>query len=351
MYIMGDFNMNLFKADKKAIITEYEELIFSYGFAPLISTYTHEQPNCKKTCIDNILTNNFDNIQSTGSIVDKLKYHLPIFQISHLPSVIGQHNPEKYVQYYDFSNSNVDNFVKELSLHNHSLSNDPSDDFTNFITTFNNMLDKTCKLAKPKVSKRNNKQNPWISTSIINSINKKHELRREWSKTVNRKCPDGNPTLYEKFSKYRKNLKKIIKWAKSSHYCNQFVKADGDMKKTWGIINGIRGIRKRSIKPLFVIDNERIIDRRIIANKFNEYFVSIASNMNNQITQFNNMPIAELPSFETFLTKSCNDSIYLEDFTASEIEDIISEFENSKASDIPIKVVKRASRIISHTNI
>ena len=34
------------------------------------------------------------------------------------------------------------------------------------------------------------------------------------------------------------------------------------------------------MKPLFVIDNQKITNRRIIANKFNDYFVSLASNLN-----------------------------------------------------------------------
>ena len=41
---------------------EYEDSILTSGFAPLISIYTHERPNCKKTCIDNILTNDFEDI-------------------------------------------------------------------------------------------------------------------------------------------------------------------------------------------------------------------------------------------------------------------------------------------------
>ena len=52
------------------------------------------------------------------------------------------------------------------------------------------------------------------------------------------------------------------------------------MKKTWAVINKIRGKNKKEIKPLFKIDNQRITDRRVIANKFNEYFVSIAETMN-----------------------------------------------------------------------
>ena len=345
-FIMGDFNMDLLNTNNP-ITAEYEELIITNGFFPLISTYTHEQPNCKKTCIDNIITNSFDNIHSTGAIVDKLKHHLPIFQISHMNIGNKQPNFDKHVQYYDFSNSNVENFVAELSSHDHSFSNNPNEDFTKFLTVFNTTLDKTCKLVKPKTSKRNNKCNPWITVSIINSVNKKHELRQEWDNTVTHKLPHGNPILYSKFSEYRKQLKKVIKWSKHNHYCNQFGKVKGDMKKTWELINSIRGKNKRAIKPLFTIDNERITDRRIIANKFNEYFVSIASNMNNQATAHNDIPITAVPSFKSFLSKSCMTSIYLEECTSTEIEEIISNLENGKASDIPIKVIKQSSKIIS----
>ena len=34
------------------------------------------------------------------------------------------------------------------------------------------------------------------------------------------------------------------------------------------------------IKPNFVIDNKRIADRRVIANKFNKYFVLLAPSFN-----------------------------------------------------------------------
>ena len=120
------------------------------------------------------------------------------------------------------------------------------------------------------------------------------------------------------------------------------------MKKTWELINSIRGKNKRSIKPSFIIDNVRITERRIIATKFNEYFVSIATNMNTKAASDNSyIPLEELPQFDTFLVESCTDSVYFEDCTAVEIEDIIVDLDVGKSSDIPIKVVKSSNKIIS----
>ena len=47
----------------------------------------------------------------------------------------------------------------------------------------------------------------------------------------------------------------------------------------WEIINSIRGKNKRQIKPNFLIDNNRITSRRVIAHEFNKYFVSLAATL------------------------------------------------------------------------
>ena len=67
-----------------------------------------------------------------------------------------------------------------------------------------------------------------------------------------------------------------------------FIILIGNLKKTWELINHIRGSMKKSIKPQIVIDNERIIERHVIANEFNNYFVSLASKLNEKATPVSN---------------------------------------------------------------
>ena len=54
-----------------------------------------------------------------------------------------------------------------------------------------------------------------------------------------------------------------------------------------------------------------------------------------------------IPNFSEYLKKSCSSSIFLHDCTSVEISKIISELENGKASDIPIRLIKESSHIIS----
>ena len=68
--------------------------------------------------------------------------------------------------------------------------------------------------------------------------------------------------------------------------------------------------------------------------------------MNNAVFETGNIGIEPIKSFTAFLTKPLTSSIFLEDCTAGEIIKIISNFENGKSSDIPIRVIKRSSHLI-----
>ena len=97
---------------------------------------------------------------------------------------------------------------------------------------------------------------------------------------------------------------------------------------------------KKSIKPQFIINNERIVERRVIANEFNKYFVSLASKLNEKET-----PVTT--NFGDFLPSGNMQSMFMEDCTGFEINKIISEMQNGKSCDIPISVINKTSNIIS----
>ena len=155
----------------------------------------------------------------------------------------------------------------------------------------------------------------------------------------------GNENFKIAHHNHQKTLRWIIKTAKSKHFTNKFDINKGNKKKTWQIINEIRGKVKNKMKPSFLIDNERIYMRRIIANKFNKYFATLASNLNEDT--YGNIPITAYPSFESYLSKRSDFSIFLEDSDPAEIAAIINDLKTGKSSDIPIVLVKASCKIIS----
>ena len=357
-YLVGDFNIDLHENNSKTV-QQYEDILFSNGFFPLISLATHSKPGCKSSCIDHILTNDVDSIIATGTLKDHITHHSPIFQIFSR-NLESTNSNLKYKQHYDYCQSNVDKFIDVLS---DELDKNVISDFTKFHDIYKECIDRTCKLEVPKCSKRTVQNNPWITPGLIASINHQHQLYNDWVKARKVKCKTGEicnkggtchcpicnekRMKYLKYTDYRRILKKTRKNVKAKYFTGKFSETKGDSKKTWELINRIRGKKRRQIKPLFTINNEKITNRRIIANEFNKYFVSLASNLNQAYNEIGELSINGLPSFYDYLPRSNPSSIYLHDCTPEEIIKIISELKNGKSSDIPIHIVKQSSHTIS----
>ena len=346
-YISGDFNVNLHNLSSEDE-RNFEETIFTAGFTPVISTVTHEMPHCNKTCIDNIHTNDVDSSMISGVLNCNISHHKPVFLLKETPVTTDSKRIEraKVTLHYNYSNANLDKLCEEIDRCIDQFHNE-CDTFDAFLCLFQDKIDASCKLETPKTTKRNSIVNPWISPGLINCIEKKARLYFEWNKTRTTILPDGDEMKYLKYKDYRKVLKGLIKLAKASYYVNKFQDCGNNSKKTWKLINEIRGKSKTITKADFVIDGSRVMCRRVIACKFNEYFASLAYNLNQEILANCGLPIAETVSFEEYLSKSVKNSIFLRDTDPEEIIEIINDFKTGKASDIPICVLKRSAKLIS----
>ena len=345
--ILGDYNFDLLKQGNTNV-SKFEELVLTQGLFPLISIPTHSTSTKQFSCIDNILTDNIESVLLSGVIDDLGSNHRPIFAMFRLNLLGRSANSEpKLTQYYSFSKTNVESLIHDLESKTEVLKGSNRPNFEEFFDTFSKAVDIHCKLANPKSTKRNPINNPWITDSIIDAIAVKEELYDKWTSSKKQKefSPEGDPALEFKFKAYRRCLKHVIKTQKNNYLRGKVLEHVGDSKKTWEVINEIRGISKKSIKSQFKIDGVRITERRVIANKFNQYFVSIASKMNEEVD--GNTKIEPLPKFTDFMPKQNAKSIFMYECTEEEISKIISELQNGKASDFPIHVIKKLSHILS----
>ena len=167
----------------------------------------------------------------------------------------------------------------------------------------------------------------------------------------NKKNKLGDYELHMIYKNFRKKLKGVIKCAKKLFYCRKFAKVSGNMKKTWALINELRGKSKTNIKALFMIDGNLVKDKRQISNGFNMFFSSIARNMNAKLNSSRLAGVqentSESISYKKFLSKRVSGSIFLAPCDVKEIENIIHNFENEKASDISVTILKKCASVIS----
>ena len=351
----GDYNIDLHKLGSSNI-SNFENIIYGNGFIPCISLATHEKLGCTPSCIDNILTNSHELIMSSGILDTQIYAHFPIF--CHLDvEKLGPSGKAKSLPRYDLCESNIDTFTQKFSQNFSNLqvfSNPVIPEermFENFANKMSELVDECFVVPEGlKTSKRSRLINPWITTGIITSVNKKNYLYDCWNKTRSRSNTGGDHDAYLKYKEFRKKLKLTIKHAKKMYYSNKFNQVKGNMKKTWELINELRGKGNIETKPSFIIDGQLVQDRRIISNGFNKYFASIAKNMNDDIQSNIDSDSSlkdSIPSYEKFFDKSVNGSIYLRPCDATELQAVISELESGKSSDIPILIIKKISGPIS----
>ena len=95
---------------------------------------------------------------------------------------------------------------------------------------------------------------------------------------------------------------------------------------------------KQNIKASFVINGKLVEDRRQISNEFNTFFASIARKMNAKTCSSTLNSDPHENSFASFLRNKVHKSIFLSPTSPDELEEIVKNFENDKASDISIAI-------------
>ena len=340
-YVIGDFNIDLHDMLPTSH-QKFENTFMTNSFGPLISGSTHFRQNCRSTSIDNIFTNcNPNDILVSGQL-EPLKDHSPVFHIStNVQNKDLDDSLNKVTMYYEYSKTNLERLDEILPKR---IGDSNIKNFDEFMTAYTSTVDECCKLAVPKTTKRNPISNPWISQGLIVSIDHKHELRRKWKKSC-KKQKNGDHKLWKEYTTYQDKVNNLISVAKSKYYSSKFEKYGSNRKKTWEVINELRGKSKDKMKAVFTIDNERVVNRRVIADKFNTYFASLAKNLNAEA--YKEKAHSEYPHFHEYIPNFFNKSIFLEECSSDEIIAIIKNFENGKASDIPVSVIKRTSLLIS----
>ena len=341
--VMGDFNINLFSAN-----SNFEHTFYGNNFIPTISLATHERAGCNPTLIDNILVNSTGDFVNAGVLESRVSDHHPIFYFSRCNIKACNSKSDKLPK-FDFCQTNTDKFLIDVETKITASEFEYSEaSFVVFNDLLSSLLNDNFVVDESKFgnSRRNRLINPWITNGIIASINGKQTYYRKWKKSCTKTNLRGDDDLYIKYKVFRQELRKVIKTAKRVYYYKKFDKAKGNIKKTWSIINELRGKSKKNIKASFVIDGKLVENRREISNEFNIFFSSVARKLNTKVYS-STLNCNHSENFLNYLNNRVSNSILMHNCSDTEINDIIRGFECGKSSDINIQILKKSCTYLS----
>jgi len=336
VFISGDFNFNLLNAEKHLPISTFVETLFSHSLFPSITKPTRIT-EVSATLIDNIFFNPILNQpMSAGILTNIISDHCPVFIIT--PFYLKDPSHEVYVTKRSFNERNQEKFRTSLAMHDWGISLSETESqlaFSNFYLQYKKCFDQCFPLRKIKIGYSN--RLPWLTVALKAAIKRKNSLYCIFlrsKRTADRK----------KYNDYKRTLRSLLRRAERNHYDELFNKHKTNLRRSWAIIKEVLNKKRASSlshKMALVVDGQEVNDPQGICSSFNEFFVSVGTNLASKIPPSDVDPTSYIPNQPI-------GSFYLRPTNCTELKNILTNLKCGApgADDIPPSVLRFCSEPI-----
>jgi hypothetical protein len=347
VYIAGDFNYDLLNVSSHNETFSFFDTMMSNFLLPVITLPTKINRG-HNTLIDNIFTNNLHPDTKSGNLEINLSDgHLPSFLI--IPKQNQNHLPKKHnILIRDKKHFNKENFIQDFQSLNWDEiidlnTNDVDVSLENFLSKFNNILEKHMPLRKMTQREFKQKYKPWISNAILNKIADKNKILKKYIKCKNEL---RKSELLSQFKNIKNDITNMTRAGKKTYYQKYFTDNKNNLQKVWKGIKEIINIKSQNFDhpTCLKVGDLNITDPTAISNSFNDYFTSIADDILKKRKYNGNK------SFRDFLSNRLLENFAFEECDENEIKSIISSLNPNKSSgpnSIPTFILQLLAEEIS----
>ena len=212
--------------------------------------------------------------------------HLPQFAIFHSPETRDTGKTDVFKK--DWSKFDQENFILDFldinwddDFARYDLN--PDQCFESFDTKMQKLLEQhlpTIKLTKKQIKTR---QKPWITPGIVRSMSKRDHYFRKFTKSKN---VDNKTYFHNLFKTYRNMIVTLCRQSISilNFYSQYFRQYFSNMHKMWAGVRELISLKSRSPSPISLsVGNSTISEPETVANYFNDFFSTIAENIQSSI--------------------------------------------------------------------
>jgi exonuclease III len=322
----GDFNINLLNSNISHDVQDFESIMYEANMSSSINKITRFNSICplNSTIIDHYWSR-IPFSYRTFVIKTNISDHYTIC----LHAELCNESELITVKFRDFSNVNIqtllDRFPELIGELNLELVN-PNQCMPTLLGWLNRIFS-TFFPVKTKTLSLKRIKAPWITDTLLACIKKKHKFYSMFRNGMLQK---------EFYNRYKNLLTHAIRKSKQRYFQDSFISADKDASKMWKIIhNFMNNNKSSSIDAIRLPDSSVVKNPKIIASTFNESYVSVATNLRDNLPPNNGLlPFDNFPSNEQ--------TIFLNPTNSAEVTEVINSFENKNNSleDLPFKILK-----------
>ena len=338
VYFCGDFNFDTLSLasaiNNKS--NEFHNTFLSYFYNPLI--INHPTRINKKTesgtLISNIYTNLAESSRTCQSAILHTDFsdHYSIIAMTDLSVNNGKES--KTITKREFTCKNKSKLKKKLNLQNWDYifnTENLQDTFTYFYNQIRYMFEECFPESLIEITYSN--RLPWLTNSIRSSIKQKNYLYAIYHKT-----PSEENTI--KYKAYKNKLTSIMRKSERDYFEDQIEHHNHDLRKSWKTIKDIIGKNASYDNSTisYIINGVSTDDPQTICNGFNNYFVSIAPTLANNIKGSDN-PM-------NYVSVSPH-SIFIPYITENEVNNVIISLKTGSAGwdEIPTTIFKPCAEL------
>ena len=180
-----------------------------------------------------------------------------------------------------------------------------------------------------------------MTKAILQSIKQKNVLYRKFIRT---KDLTKRELLLQDFKIYKSTIHKLTRINKSEYYKHYFEEHRNNSQNTWDGIRSITSLKTNSHKQIrsLNINNKTESNSEIMAETFNNFFVTIASDIDIKIIQTNT-------SYKDYLQGFVLNSFFLKTASKKEVISVINEMkptnQQNRPPRTPTQILKISNQI------
>ena len=356
LYLVGDFNQDLIKYDTDANSQNLIDMCMSHGLAQLVSRPTRIT-NSSATLIDHVYTNNVENVKScnvlTVDLTDHLATHTKIAfkncggNLAIRKRTVAGSDKKELRIFNEASNNQFESLIKGENWEEIHDDMDAQSQYEKFNEIYMRHYNNAYPLNKDKKTRRKNERKnpkPWMLPWLEDACARKNNLYHEFVNTPTAE----NKAKYDKMNEFCAKHIDIAKLRYRTKYFNEY---RDNSRKQWQMINELLNRSKRNMQVNKLISKDGKVHNTPldIAEKFNEYFANIASNLKTEICNRSDVTADE--TYKQFLQQPVENEICLSRVGPHEVHKIVKNFKNKSTLDTKISALKIANNSFNFTSV